>query len=232
MRDETNYKRVVNYFQKWEGAGMLGVGLLAGGALCLWMGPMFSWILYMIGGPMIGVGAVIFLYGSIGRASEAEIREQIPRYKEKITFPELEEDILMHRRTPNNYEIMEFQGYVLKEGNFIKKTKDASLISSEYELAKVAVIKDAYYVKTLLFSFVEKKETSAVYDIKFTDITDFSVEREKEYITVGKNRFLAKRCYLVISYGEGQQLRLPANDDILTDEMAENLKRKHGLGQK
>ncbi len=226
--DNINYKRFINFFKKWEGAALLGIGMLAAGALCLWLSRAISWYLYMLSGPLMAVGAVFFIYGSIGRATEADIRELIPRFAEKIAFPELEE-LPISRRVPKEYETMEFKGFVLTPGNYLKRAKDASLMSSEYDYAKVAVLKDAYYVKTLRFSFVEKKEECATHDIRFDTITDITVVREKEKLTCGKKEFTAKRCHLIFVYEDGKRLALPAGDDVLTDELAITLKRKLGL---
>lgn len=229
MDTEINYKRFINYFTKWEGAALTGTGLLAFGAFCLWIGWGYSYYLFLLSIPSMIVGVVFFLYGNIGRATEADIRNIIPRKAEKLTFEELEEDIHLRRRTPKNYDVTVFEGFDLHPGVYIKKLKNASLCSSEYDYAKMVMLNDAFYIKTSHFSFIADEEQSNVYDIAFDKVENIVVERSQENITSGKNSYRAKNCHLVIVYDGGQKLALRANDDIYIDEMAENLKRKLGI---
>lgn len=229
MDFEIDYKRYVNYFTKWEGAAITGTGLLAFGALCLWIGWGYSYYLFLLSIPSMLVGVGFFLYGNIGRATEADIKNTIAQKTEKINFKELEEDIHLHRRTPKTLDVVTFGGFDLKQGAYVKKLKNASLSSSEYDYAQMVTLNDALYFKTLHFSFIADQEELNVYDIPFDQIEKIEVERSQEYLTHQKNRYLAKNCHLVFTYGGGKRLALRTNDDIYVDEMAENLRRKYGL---
>ncbi|MBQ8432649.1 MAG: hypothetical protein IJX28_07170 [Clostridia bacterium] len=227
MQNGKNYKNFVNYFKKWEGAGMLGMCLMAVGFLFLWVGR--SYLTYMISVFSIPVGIVIFLYGSIGRAGEADIKNVIERSAERIHFKELEEDSHLRKRTPKEYKEQLYGGYSFHAGVLVKRMKNGSPCSSEYDVAKLMELNDGYYVKTLHFSFISDEFSTATHDVPFAGIEKIEVERTQETISCGKKDFLTKSCHLVFTYDGGKRVLLPTNDDIYVDELAENLRRKHGI---
>ena len=224
--DEQNYKKFINYFTKWEGAAATGTGLLLISFLCMWLGWAYSFFLFIISFPCLIAGIGFFLYGNIGRISGDEIQNVIDRTAQTITFPELEEDSHLRKRTPKTYEEQLFSGYSMRQGVYVKKLSNASLRSSEYDVAKMVELNDAFYIKTLRFSLISDEKETAVYDVPFASIEQIEVVRERFSLTSGKNRFLAKTCHLVFTYDGGKQVLLPANDDIYTDEYAEALKRR------
>lgn len=229
MKNENDLKRYLNYFKKWEGAGITGIGFLIAFAFCLWLGWGYSYLLYLISFPCLFAGIGFFLYGNIGRASMADIENMIERNAEKVTFKELEEDPHLRKRTPKSFEEKQFQGYAMTDGVMVKKMKSGSLCSSEYDVAKMVVLNDAYYVKMLHFSFVSEDFEIVTHDIPFSLIENIEVERQRFGLTSGKTRYLAKTCHLVFTYDGGKRAMLPANDDIYIDELAEKLKKDAGI---
>ena len=231
MNNESTYKKFINYFTKWEGAAGTGTGLLLVSFLCMWLGWAYSFLLFILSFPCLIGGIGFFFYGNIGRVSGEEIQNVIDRTAQTITFPELEEDSHLRKRTPKTYEeqIQIFTGYSMRQGVYVKKLSNASLRSSEYDVAKMVELNDAFYIKTLRFSLISDEKETAVYDVPFASLEQIEVVRERFSLTSGKNRFLAKTCHLVFTYDGGKQVLLPANDDIYTDEYAENLKRRFGI---
>lgn len=225
MKPEKEYRSYVNYFQKWEGAGITGLSMAAVGFLFLWLG--FSFASYIIAIVLMLLGLGLFFYGSIGRAHENDLQNQIDRAMTAIEFKELEEDTRhFFRRVPKTPEIREFSGYGMREGLLIKRQKNGSLCSSEYTCAKIFFLTDAFYIKTSTFSFISDEKKKETHEILFDTLEDVTVERDRISLTSGKNSFLAKTCQLCIHYDGGKRLLLPAKDDIYTDEFANDLKRK------
>ena len=229
MNNESTYKKFINYFTKWEGAAGTGTGLLLVSFLCMWLGWAYSFLLFILSFPCLIGGIGFFFYGNIGRVSGEEIQNVIDRTAQTITFPELEEDSHLRKRTPKTYEDQLFQGYSMHQGVYVKKLKNASLCSSEYDVAKMVELNDAFYVKALRFSLISDEKELRIYDVPFASIEQIEVVRDRVSITSGKNRFLAKTCHIVFTYDGGKQMILPANDDIYTDEYVENLKRRFGI---
>ena len=218
-------KKLLNYFKKWDGAGAVGVGLLALGALFLWLSTSYP-IPFPITLLLLTVGLPMFLYGNIGRGNETMANDYVKKNCQKITFPELENDHTLHKRVPNTPEEIEFGGYEMRRGLYFKKKKDASLISSEYTYAKAVVLKDAFYLKKMTFSLVSDEKAQQTFDIPFDSIQDITVERESFFVGTGeKNQFRAKTCFIVITYGENEKLLLPTPDNAYVEEFADKMKR-------
>ena len=77
MKPEKEYRSYVNYFQKWEGAGMTGLGMLIVGFLFIWVGR--SFLTYILSIVLFIVGGIFFLYGNMGRATESDLKELIAK---------------------------------------------------------------------------------------------------------------------------------------------------------
>ena len=127
MKKDNGFKSYVNYFKKWEGAGPLGIGLMVLGIWLIWMGWQYIPFSYPIAIVLIPLGLVLFFYGNIGRASEADLRNIIEKSEEKIHFHELEETPALRKRTPKQWEAQKFEGYVLKKGVLFKKAKNGRI---------------------------------------------------------------------------------------------------------
>ena len=227
MEENKAYKLYINYFKKWDGAAMLGIIMMVVGFLLLWLGwSYFSYLLSIVG--LFG-GLGIFIYGSIGRKHEDDFKKEIEQRAESINFRELEEESRFRGRVPKGkIEERVFEAFDLCDGIYIKPMKSANLCSSDYTYAKMLFLNDAFYIKTLSFSFISNKKEAATYDIPYDSLEDVTVERDRRTMTTLNNKkILAKTCFLCLTYGGGKQLRLPASDDIYTDEYAESLKRKY-----
>ena len=229
MKTNNGYKTYVNYFQKWDGAGPLGIGLMALGFWLIWMGWKFIPFSYTIAIVLIPLGIVLFLYGNIGRASEADLQNLIEKSDEKIHFHELEEIASLRKRTPKTLTEQKFEGYTLKKGVLFKKLKNGSLCSSEYDVAKMVTLTDGFYVKILHFSFLSDEHEIVAYDIPFASLESITAERKNINLMKGQVPYPAKTCHLVFTYDGGKKVKLPAKDDIYLDELIEKLKRTAGI---
>lgn len=220
-----NYKSNINYFKKWEGLKTLGLGLVIVGFGGLWLGPAISFLFWIVGGPLLVVGVVLFLMGNIGRSTEAEITEEIKRRSEGIEFSEVEKERRFYTRIPHKQEILDFSGFTLSEGLLLKRMKNGSICSSEYRLARVFLLTDAFYVKTRTFSLVSDVCDGETLEIPFAAVEDVAVLRESKSLPCGRKVFEVKPCHLVIVFDGGKKLYLPASDDVYVDELAARLKK-------
>ncbi len=226
MKKERTYKNYINYFVKWDGMSALGGGMLIAGLLFLWLGrTYFYYIASSIG---IFGGIVVFFYGNIGRATDADLKGEIARRSDSMSFRELEEEPRFRHRLPKgDIEERVFEGYDLREELYLKKRKDGAVCSSEYTYTKMLTLLDSFYIKSLTFSFVEDKKQTEVREILFSELTDVTVERERRTVrSVNRKSFMVKTCFLCLHTANGCT-RLHASDDIYTDELAETLKKKY-----
>lgn len=226
MKDKT-YQSYVNYFKKWEGCATLGIILAAIGFLMLWVG--LSFFSYILAATLMPGGLAIFLYGSIGRATESDLQNIAERKKASLAFPEIEETDLAryNHRAIEKFEELVFEGFVLRDGLMVKTQKNGTACSSEYTIAKMRVYADRLWIRGLTFSFIEDRETSFEHTVALADVRDATVERDRRTVTGSNNRrVLGKFCHLVLTLADGTELRLLAKDDIYTDEFAQGLLRR------
>ncbi len=228
MKQEKAKKSYLNYFKKWEGAGMLGLILTLVGFAFLWLGlSFFSYIMAIL---LMPVGLAIFFYGSVGRVGEADLQNEIDRHRDSIQFPELEENAQFHfrGRIPKDMVEKTFEGFVLRDGLYIKKLKNGSPCSEEYTCAKMLILTDAFLIKTKTFSFLTDAKESDYQEILFSALEDVFVERERVTVhTAMKKAVSVKKCALVLVFDGGKQLSLLAKDDIYIDEFEAEIKRKY-----
>ena len=218
-----NYKSNINYFKKWEGLKTLGLGMLIVGFACLWLAR--TYFMWIAGGALLTAGVIVFLLGNIGRSTEAEITEEIKRRSEGIEFPEVEKERHFYKRVPAKAEILDFSGFTLSEGLLLKRMKNGSVCSSEYKIARVCLLTDAFYVKTRTFSLVSDSVEEETVEIFFPSVEDVTVLRESKTLPCGKKVFSVKSCHVVITFEEGKKLYLPTTDDVYVDEVAARLKK-------
>lgn len=218
-----NYKSNINYFKKWEELKTLGLGMMIVGFVSLWLAR--SYFMWIAGGAILTAGVVVFLVGNIGRSTEAEITEEIKRRSEGIEFSEVEKERHFYKRVPAKPEILEFSGFSLSEGLLLKKMKNGSVCSSEYRLARVFLLTDAFYAKTRTFSLVSDACDEETLEIPFASVEDVAVLRESKNLPCGRKVFNVKPCHLVILFDDGKKLYLPASDDVYVDELAARLKK-------
>ncbi|MBE6662211.1 MAG: hypothetical protein E7606_02885 [Ruminococcaceae bacterium] len=218
-----NYKANINYFKKWEGLKSLGLGMLIVGFGSIWLAR--SFLMYFGGISLLAAGAVLFLIGNINRSTEEEIRAEIARRSEGIDFPEVESERHFYKRVPEKQEILDFSGFSFSEGLWFKKMKNGSICSSEYLVAKMLLLTDAFYVKKRKFSLISDEKEEETLEIPLAKVEDVTVLRESKTFSCGSKSFPVKLCHLVITFEGGKTLCLPMADDVYVDELAARLKK-------
>ncbi len=235
----TNQK-MVNYFKKWEGAASFGIGLMAAGIICLWIGFAYILFLALFGMLFLLIGGALTVYGNMGRASGSDLTDRIQREKEAISFPELKENPALRRRLPARQEQVsmhtaapkkedietEFDGYEFHDGLLFKRMKNGSWISSEYTCAKLEFLSDAFYIKSRTFSFLSDQATEKTYDLPFSEIRDIVANRKTISVSSPRTSFRTRVCRICFLLKDGTHVALHRDDDIYADELAQKLKAK------
>ena len=227
--DERRSKMFINYFKKWEGASVLGIVLAAIGFLMLWLG--WSYFSYIAATTLMPVGLAVFLYGSTGRASEADLAHEIESARQSIAFEDVDmlNELRRRGRLGKNAEDAVFEAYAMKSGLYMKKMKNGDLASSEFVTARMLLLSDSFLIKKKRFSFVCDESKTESFEIPFSDVREIAVERKSGSVkTIDKKPFSVKICRVKIVYGEQKTLYLPTKDNIYVDEFVEKVKRIMG----
>ena len=227
MKPTKSQKAYLNYFNKWEGLSSLGLALIFLSVFFLAMRiAAFLSILSMIGLPG---GLLLYLFGTVGRANENDMRAEIQHHAESMHFKEFEDvaQRSLRLRLPKEETIYAFDGFELRDGLMLKKMKNGSLCSSEYTCARVYMMTDAFYIKKHTFSFVSDEKSDTVHEIAFDRVEALTIERDSFSLSYQKNTYTAKTCFLVITHDGGNRFLLHIKDDIYAEELVEKLKKKY-----
>ena len=219
-----NYEPFMNYFKKSDSTATLGMGMLVGGVILLWLGWSFFWLFFYFGVTLIPIGFGVYLYGSTGRSDENELKKIIKKNVDTISFADVKDASDFRKRMPKNPVEESFGGYVFNDNVLMKRAKSGVLVSSEYVCAKMLILEDAFYIRSRSFSFVSDEMHESELEIPFSSIEKIEIERDSQTYQIGKKGLVAKTCFLVISH-EGIQTRLPHKDDIYADELVVTLNR-------
>ena len=209
-----NLKYNINYFKKSDLPKFLGICMLAIGFICLWLGHgYFSWIIMSV---FLPVGLVLFIYGSSGKASDADIDGCI-EMKSMDMEVDLSSDIHYNRRILKGVEPIVAEGYEYRPGLMLTKAKNGSLRSSEYRRTIVYILSDSLYITTRLISLVTEDVTNEIVEIPYTDIEKVQLKTEESTLTFGKNSFRAKITVMSVERKNGETFECPISDDITSE---------------
>ena len=219
-----NYKPFINYFKRSDATAPLGMGMLVGGVILLWLGWSFYWLFFYFGVTMLPIGFGIYLYGTTGRSDENELNKIIKKNTDDISFADIKENSEFRRRMSKNPTEETFGGYIFGDNVLMKKAKSSAMVSSEYVCAKMLILTDALYIRSCSFSFIADEKHESGLEIPFSSIEKVELERQTQTFQVDKKEFVVKTCFFVITH-EGVQTRLPRKDDIYADELIVTLNR-------
>ena len=85
------YKPFINYFKRSDSTATIGMSMLVGGVILLWLGWSFYWLFFYFGIALIPIGFGIYLYGSTGRSDENELNKIIKKNTDAISFADIKE---------------------------------------------------------------------------------------------------------------------------------------------
>lgn len=214
-----DFKHYINYFKKNENMKFIGGGILIVGFIIIWLG---YGLLYLLSVMLVPAGFVMFIIGSGGRASEADIDKYISNNMDKLEV-DLSEDKHYRRRILEHIPARELEGYLYDEGVMLKKAKNSSIRSSKYTKAIFYILSDELYITRRTISIVSNDKENETVEIPYDTLTNVEIVRQRGTKRDGKKAFLVKETFIKISYGEGESFTTPIHDDITADEFAEQI---------
>ncbi|MBQ7336863.1 MAG: hypothetical protein IJW40_00235 [Clostridia bacterium] len=219
-----NYKNNLGYFNKSDTMRTVGLGILVGGFAALCIGFATSYILYFIGGPLIVVGALLFIIGAAGRSNDEEIKHCITRATEGMEV-DLSADRAYAKRIIPKSEPEIAQNYEYREGVMLTRSKSNSLRSSEYTKSILYLLTDALYIVSRSISLVEDKTLNVTLEIPYAQIEKVEIFRDVANLPFKKKTFTAHITRLIITYDGGKTFTTPIHDDITTDQLAQKIEK-------
>jgi hypothetical protein len=214
-----DFKHYINYFKKNENMKLIGGGILIVGFISIWLRLGFLWLLSVM---LIPAGFVMFIVGSGGRASEADIDKYISDNMDKLEV-DLSEDRHYRKRILEHIPAREVEGYLYDEGVMLKKAKNSSIRSSKYTKAIFYTLSDELYITRRTISIVSTEKENETVEIPYDTLTNVEIVRQRGTKKDGKKAFLVKETFIKISYGEGESFVTPIHDDITADEFANQI---------
>ena len=211
-----DFKHYINYFKKNENMKFIGGAILIVGFISIWLRLGFLWLLSVM---LVPAGFVMFIVGSGGRASEADIDKYISQCMDKLEV-DLSEDKHYRRRILEHIPAREVEGYLYDEGVMLKKAKNSSIRSSKYTKAIFYILSDELYITRRTISIVSNDKENETVEIPYDTLTNAEIIRQRGTKRDGKKAFLVKETFIKISYGEGESFITPIHDDITADEFA------------
>ena len=220
MKENKKTKTNANYFTKTDNLKIAGIITLIASGVEFLFG--MSYIGYIISSVGLVAGVVLFIVGSSGRVSEAEISEYIAKSTDGACAIDAEEKALAKRvrKTPTSLIV---EGFVFSSDVMIRKTKKGSLNSSIYSKAVIYPLDNALLIRRRTLLIADEKWVDDSLEIPYADIANLEFAEEIEDITFGKKLFRAKKDYLVIRTKDGNLISVPAQDNVETDEFIKEI---------
>lgn len=214
-------KNNVNYFTKNDTLKFIGVAMVVLGFVLYYVGwGMLSWILICA---CIPVGAVLFIVGSSGRASDDDIEEFI-NVKSRELDPNLDLDKDYSKRIMKHTETLELEGYEYREDLMFAKTKKGSVRTSEFVRSVIYILNDALHFTVRRISLISDEETADVKrEIFFDDIERLEISEEQKRFVFRKKTFSVKDKRLVVVMKNGESMSIPVHDDLRSEQIVENI---------
>ena len=220
MKDNKKTKTNANYFTKTDNLKIAGIITLIASGVEFLFG--MSYIGYIISSVGLVAGVVLFIVGSSGRVSEAEISEYIAKQTDGACAIDVEEKALA-QRIRNTPATLLTSGFVFGQDVMIRKTKKGSLHSSIYSTAALYPLDTTLLIRrrTLLIATEETEDSSV--EIDYANIARIEFSEEVEEITFGKKIFKARKSNLVIETRNGDLILIPAQDNVETDAFIKDI---------
>lgn len=230
-----DYKNNGKYFN--VNNTVLYVGLIAAavGVLFYLIGSiaMFPFLSY-IAIPIVIIGAVIIVFGTSGRVSDADIDKQVKNKCREIDRDAREKFNLEDKdiRTLPPYQVSTYE-FSENVANNVRKGKDNKFRSSIYVATYLMYSNECIYVYSRRYSVLDVNvdETEA-YTMSYINIADAEIV-PLEYSIVKKDKTTTiKNYYLTVRYKDGNEQKILALNDADADNAVANIKRLAERAQK
>ncbi len=225
-----NQKQLEKFFTRNDGIYITGACLLVSGLFCIWIGSLYSAVLFYAGIASAPSGLLLFILGSIGRIGHEDIDKAV---SDRLWLYDktLIEDPRLGKRTSQRIKPVTLAHFEYEGDNLMsKKGKDGVWRTSRYSSVKLLFLNDAiiYIRKTfsLLVGDGDGGSEVAKAEYKYTDLSHAEIIRDRVKLGTIKHPYETTRARLKITAKDGSiALFVQINDDIDSDHLADNINK-------
>ena len=222
-----NYKQNKNYFKISDKFNTIGVLVLGAGVVSMILSfiGFGSYIFYGLAGICLPSGFVMYLFGSILRATDDDIRVAVESATMGLEV-DLTKDVRLSRKLIKNSEPRTLAGFDYNDGNQFMKAKNGQIISSSYTKALLYILSDEFYLSMRTISLIEDCSEDKILEIPFCDVKEILYLTENKTVSSLKNTYEVELTKIIINYGDDKTLELPISKDIEAEEYVNKLNRR------
>ena len=221
-------KDLKKFYTKSTSTYSIGAALLIVGFFSVWMGTMYSFLLFILGGALIVTGLVMFFAGSVGKIDAADIDKAVSDMLWEFDKDILEEPHYAKKMLPHTENSLYLAHYDYDiEGILTKRHSTAgtsSWYTSSYTATRMLLLTDgiAFTRKTvnpiLGTSDVQNEH------LLYTELDKAEIVRQQLKLADLKREYTVTSARLVIRKADGSIiLSISVNDDMESDNLAEHL---------
>ncbi|MBQ2767957.1 MAG: hypothetical protein IJF49_07790 [Clostridia bacterium] len=219
-----NTKHNVNYFKKSDGLKTIGTGMMVVGILGLWLGWSYSYYLYFISTIALPVGLVLFMFGSVGRASEEDMDSCIKSIGDGLDSL-LENDKKLSKKRLAHISPMMAEGYEYSDGLMYTKAKSGTVRSSEYTKAILYILSDSLCIVRRTASLIADNARTETVEIPYDMLAQAEIRTADKTVSFGKRQFHVKETRLFVTYGDALVFSTPIHNDITADQFVDKIRK-------
>ena len=220
-------KRHVRYFTKSDLLKNLGITMLAVGGIIFFVGRGVILYLTMVG--LLPGGLIVFLLGTIGRSTDADINSLIVQKTTDMEV-DLQNNERVRKGMLKSIDKLTTEGYEFHADSLIKKAKTAEIRSTEYCRAILYPLKDCIYMVRVHIDLLTEEEEREVLEIPYESISNISTATETVDVNAGKKIYAVKSSHLVIDRVGEEALMLPIRESAVIDQFVDHITR-HMAGE-
>ena len=216
-------KKLRNYFMMSDVPRLIGIGMMAAGAILLllaWFVPigLFFWILMCL---CLAGGPVLFWVAGSMRASESDIDEHLKRSTSDMGLSPSDES-KYRKRLLSSMPPQTVSAYVYREGLMLARSKDGTVRSEEYAKAMIYVLTDGIVIISRTVSLISDEKQNQTIEIPCASLEKAELVSEKKQLSFRKKSFEIKESFLQIVH-DGITLQIPTQLDFKLEQFVEKL---------
>lgn len=223
-------KDLQKFYTKSTKTYSIGSALLIAGFFAVWMGTMYSFILFFLGAGMIIAGLVMFFSGSVGKLDAADIDKAVSDMLWEFDKDILEEPHYAKKMLPHTENSLYLEHYDYDIPDILSKryatSSSSKWYTSSFTALRMLLLTDgiAFIRKTVNPVLKSEDVQNGLY--AYIELAQASIVREQIKLKDLTREYTVTSARLVILDNNGSTvLSVSVNDDMESDKLAEQLNK-------
>lgn len=223
-------KDLKKFYTKSTRTYSIGSALLIAGFFAIWMGTIYSFILFFLGAGIILAGLVMFFAGSVGKIDAADIDKAISDMLWEFDKDILEEPHYAKKMLPHTENSIYLAHYDYDLPNVLSKryatSSSSKWYTSSYTAVRMLLLTDGIALVRKTVDPILKTEDVQNGHYIYTDLEGAEIVRQQIKLSDLKREYTVTSARLVIRDNEGTTIfSTSVNDDMESDKLAEQLNK-------